>query len=317
MAMALRLVTSIYSWLLLLWFKVLCTVIRVVDPILWLYNRKLRRPVRISVCLSLSIVTSNSPAFSLFKPSESDAWDDSEIIRRTESSPYLPGSNDSLVQISSDTVVKFGGTFASSESLAMNYDHSAGDILIVMSFIPNARELRVCWSTLSLWKQLGIILAMRYYIRQLRRVRHPSSGTPGPPGTRPKVCYGLQFGYDPQGPFKTTDALAGYLHRLHDIAEYRHNNKFIPLNESLFSRLVFTHNDLNMRNILLDSEGRLWLIDWGFTGFFPPCFEYLAMLYTAQNETAPKGWQAAIKFMAEPSFEMERWMSAIGCDYIY
>jgi hypothetical protein len=276
-------------------------------------------------------------ALSLWKPSESDAWDDSEIIRRTESSPYLPGSNDSLVQISSKTVVKFGNTFDSSESLAMdlvrahtnipiphvrrviNYEHSTGDILIVMDFISNARELKICWSTLSLWKKLGIILAMRYYIRQLRRVRHPSSGTPGPPGMRPSICYGLQFGYDPQGPFRTTDALAGYFRRLHDIAEYRHNNTFIPLpplNESLFSRLVFTHNDLNMRNILLDSEGQLWVIDWGFAGFFPPCFEYLAMRYTAQNERAPKGWYAAIKFMAEPSFEMESWMSAMGCDYI-
>jgi hypothetical protein len=32
-----------------------------------------------------------------------------------------------------------------------------------------------------------------------------------------------------------------------------------PLDESLFTPLVFTHNDLNMRNILLDDDKRLWI----------------------------------------------------------
>jgi thiamine kinase-like enzyme len=203
----------------------------------------------------------------------------------------------------------------------IEYLHSEGDILIVMDFIPDAKQLHVCWSGLSFWKKLEIILTMRYYIRQLRRARHPCSATPGPPGTQPSVCYGLQFGYDPKGPFATTTALAGYFHRLHHFAERRDLKKgytpLPPLNESLFSHLVFTHNDLNMRNILLDGEGRLWIIDWGFAGFFPPCFEYLAMRYAAQKDKEPKGWQGAIKFMAEPSFEMERWMAKMGHDYAH
>jgi beta-xylosidase len=70
-----------------------------------------------------------------------------------------------------------------------------------------------------------------------------------------------------------------------------------------------------MRNILLDDEGRLWLVDWGWSGFFPTGFEYLAMRFAAQKDRELKGWQTSIKFMAEPSFEMERWLVGVGYDY--
>ena len=39
---------------------------------------------------------------------ESDTWTDEEIIRAAESAPYLEGSDDKLVQISEDTVMKLG-----------------------------------------------------------------------------------------------------------------------------------------------------------------------------------------------------------------
>jgi hypothetical protein len=272
------------------------------------------------------------------KFSESDTWDDNEIIRVVESSPYLPGSDESLVQISNDTVVKFGHTFTSScsEALAMDlvrtqtsilvprpkrvihHMHDEGNGLIVMEFIRNGRQLHVCWPTLSLWAKLKIILTMRRYLRQLPRIQDPRSTTPGPLASQPSVCNGLQFGYDPQGPFSTMTALAEYFHKLHHFSQYRSGQGYTPLpplNENFFTRLVFTHNDLNMRNILLDDCGRLWIIDWGFAGFFPPCFEYLGMRYAAQKDKEPKGWQTAIKFMAEPYFEMEEWMTRIGMDY--
>ena len=33
--------------------------------------------------------------------------------------------------------------------------------------------------------------------------------------------------------------------------------------------LVFTHHGLAPRNIIVDSRGRLWLLDWGFAGWYP------------------------------------------------
>ena len=88
-----------------------------------------------------------------------------------------------------------------------------------------------------------------------------------------------------------------------------------PLDESLFTPLVFTHNDLNMRNILLDDDKRLWIVDWGFSGFFPTWFEYLGMRFAAQKDHECSSWLDAIKFMAEPHPEIESWMVKIGYDY--
>ncbi|THH17241.1 hypothetical protein EW146_g3538 [Bondarzewia mesenterica] len=272
----------------------------------------------------------------------SDTWNDSdEVIRLVESSPILHGSDDSLVQISDDTVVKFGHTFSStsSEALAMNlvraqtsipvprvrqvvrHMHPEGEGLIVMDLIRNGRQLHACWPSLSLWAKFKVVLTMRYYLRQLRQVQDEHSATPGPIGPEPSLCNGLQFGYDSQGPFPTTTALAEHFHKVLRFAQARGSQGYAaspgcdPLDESIFSPLVFTHNDLNMRNILLDDDGRLWIVDWGFSGFFPTWFEYLGMLFAAQKDRERRGWQMMVKFMTEPAFEVERWMAKIGYDY--
>ena len=33
--------------------------------------------------------------------------------------------------------------------------------------------------------------------------------------------------------------------------------------------LVFTHQDLAARNLILDDNGRLWVIDWELAGWYP------------------------------------------------
>jgi hypothetical protein len=42
--------------------------------------------------------------------------------------------------------------------------------------------------------------------------------------------------------------------------------------------LVFTHGDLSMRNIIFGRDGRIWLVDWDWSGFYPPWFEYVSMV---------------------------------------
>ena len=268
----------------------------------------------------------------MVRKSSVDALDDDEIIRLAESAPYLSETEDSLVRISDDTVVKLYHNYSSSCSEALAIDlvrtstsiavpcirrvihhlHDEGDGLIVMDLVQNARQLHVCWGSLSLWAKFKVILTMRYYLQQLRHIR---SITPGPLGPQPAMCHGLQFGFDPKGPFPTTKALAEHFHKELSFAEGRGYDPPQPLDESVFTDLVLTHNDLNMRNILLDHDGQLWIVDWGWAGFYPTWFEYLGMRLAAQKDNEPVEWQTAIKFMAEPSFEMERWMASIGYSF--
>jgi hypothetical protein len=199
--------------------------------------------------------------------------------------------------------------------------HDEGDGLIVMDLVKNAKQLHICWPSLSFWAKLKVVLVMRGYLQQLRRIQDAHSAIPGPLGPCPLPCSGLQFGYDKRGPFSTPLALAEHFNKELRFAEDRASRGYAPspgcrpLDESLFAPLVFTHNDLNMRNILLDNDGQLWIVDWGFSGFFPAWFEYLGMRFAAQKDHECSSWLNAIKFMAQPAFEMERWMARIGYDY--
>ncbi|KIK10266.1 hypothetical protein K443DRAFT_670892 [Laccaria amethystina LaAM-08-1] len=270
--------------------------------------------------------------------SESDTWTDEKIIRAVESAPYLGGSDDKLVQISEDTVVKLGRDWDSttSEALAMelvrkqtriavprkrraiHHHHPEGNGLIVMDLIRNSQQLRVAWPSLSFFGKLKVVLTMRLYLRQLRRIQYSSSNTPGPPGPRPLPCNGLQFGYDAKGPFPTTSALETYFRNEHSLAEDRASRGWAPspncepLDTSAFASLVFTHNDLNMRNLLLDDQHVLWVVDWGFSGFYPPWLEYLGMIYASQKDQDLESWKKWIGHMAEPAFKVEEWMKRIG-----
>ena len=50
--------------------------------------------------------------------------------------------------------------------------------------------------------------------------------------------------------------------------------------------LVFTHHDLAPRNLMVDTKGLLWLVDWDFAGWYPPYFEAAAM----HTFTPPDTW---------------------------
>ena len=60
-------------------------------------------------------------------------------------------------------------------------------------------------------------------------------------------------------------------------------NRYIPPTSN---RLVFTHHDLAPRNIILDTSGKLWLLDWDYAGWYPIYFEYASM----QNFLIPESW---------------------------
>ena len=205
------------------------------------------------------------------------------------------------------------------KSRAIRHHHPEGNGLIVMDLVPNSQQLRVAWPSLSFLGKLKVILTMRLYLCQLRRIQYSSSNsTPGPPGPTPLPCNGLQFGYDAKGPFPTISSLETYFRTEHSLAEDRASRGWAPfpncepLDTSAFASLVFTHNDLNMRNLLLDDQHVLWVVDWEFSGFYPPWFEYLGMRYAAQKDKDSESWQKWIGHMAEPAFKVEEWMNRIG-----
>jgi thiamine kinase-like enzyme len=45
-----------------------------------------------------------------------------------------------------------------------------------------------------------------------------------------------------------------------------------------FSKFVITHQDISPRNLILDQDKQVWLIDWAYSGAYPPVFESAALL---------------------------------------
>lgn len=41
--------------------------------------------------------------------------------------------------------------------------------------------------------------------------------------------------------------------------------------------LAFTHQDLTLRNLMVDKKGQLWVVDWQSSGWYPAFFEYVGM----------------------------------------
>jgi thiamine kinase-like enzyme len=65
-----------------------------------------------------------------------------------------------------------------------------------------------------------------------------------------------------------------------------------------FKSLVFTHQDITPRNLMLDKAGQLWLIDWADAGADPPGFERAAL--EQQSEFLNFGAEVCRKIASYP-----------------
>ncbi|KAH7906680.1 kinase-like protein [Hygrophoropsis aurantiaca] len=70
---------------------------------------------------------------------------------------------------------------------------------------------------------------------------------------------------------------------------------------------VFVHQDLAPRNMIIDSRNQLWLIDWGFAGFYPPYMEYTAIEASKMPWLNASTWHAQ---WARWRWAVLRWIAA-------
>ncbi|KAI0922875.1 hypothetical protein AcV5_009743 [Taiwanofungus camphoratus] len=117
------------------------------------------------------------------------------------------------------------------------------------------------------------------------------------------------------GPFSTKTGLANWLNgRLRTsqhVMEY--GIDCLPFDAS--EPLVLVDGDISMRNIVLDDEEKVWLIDWGCSGVYLPWFECCSM-HVVYNE--PWMWTWTRRFAAgwydtqEQTFHKTHWAMSLG-----
>jgi thiamine kinase-like enzyme len=76
--------------------------------------------------------------------------------------------------------------------------------------------------------------------------------------------------------------------------------------------LVLTHQDPNLGNVIVGEDGRLWVVDWLWAGYYLPWFEYVAMQRQNEDETISgtndEFWKALVPFICGPYFRQEIWV---------
>ena len=282
----------------------------------------------------------------LFKSSSDiDNLTDDEIIQLRLKTRPLPESVSfldwgSVFRITEGTVVKSAQGIEkdieeASEALALDLVFSQttipvprvrrvvqwkNSLMIAMDYIPG-RQLSQVWPSLSFLSKLGIAITLRRYVRQLRRIRHPRSIVPGPLATHePRNCESPIFGsiQSARGPFASYQELSEFfndrLRRTLRAYPYHRADNLGNFDDS--APLVFTHQDLNMRNLIVGDDGQLWVIDWAWSGFYPRWFEFIAMRRQAGNEEIVTNkkeplWDALIPFICDPYYKQARWVAVV------
>ncbi|KAL6305721.1 kinase-like domain-containing protein, partial [Sparassis latifolia] len=133
---------------------------------------------------------------------------------------------------------------------------------IIMQFI-HGPTVQNCWHMLDASQRHSVASQLVRYIDDLHcsSVSAPSN-KPGPlDGGK---CEGPWFTFYGAGPFASYEELVTWLNRKEVLSQTKSTNSF-----TTDRPLVFTHQDLSPRNLILDDNDKLWVIDWELAGWYP------------------------------------------------
>ncbi|KAI5994785.1 kinase-like domain-containing protein [Pisolithus albus] len=192
------------------------------------------------------------------------------------------------------------------------------DFLIVMDYI-KGQTLAEVWPTFSEWRKFSIAFTLRCYVRQLRRLKASPTTPPGPLSEQgPQICESPVFGQvqSCRGPFASYSEFSTWFNERCKMGlDARRLPEDHPSRKKKFDDsepMVLTHQDINLRNIILGDDGRLWLVDWEWSGYYPPWFEFVTTQRQAEDPiisgTDDELWKSLIPFICGPYFAQIKWL---------
>lgn len=149
--------------------------------------------------------------------------------------------------------------------------------LMVMDFV-SGRSVQDCWEDLSLIERKDVVSQVASIIHNLHSMPLPKGQeeVPGPIGCQICLARGYFFPDAGAGPFSSVELLEAWYNRRLHITQHFHQAPpdALPFR---FSKLTLTHYDIAPRNLILDFDNKVWLIDWGDSGLYPEGFEFAAL----------------------------------------
>ncbi|KAL8296018.1 hypothetical protein RB600_001485 [Gaeumannomyces tritici] len=232
-------------------------------------------------------------------PTDAEIRGSKEVLRH--------GSGRRVVRVGQHYVVKYGANVSLTEGQNMHFVRETCGIptpqvfafytrtlpsgtscgYIVMEYI-HGEALVSRWDNISDEAKSNTCRQLRAMLDKIRNI--PSQGYFGCIGRRPMedgiFWTSPEFGAPKgliDGPFDTEDQLVGAL-----VDKYRLMGGS-PNKAGFYSRVlpqvllghapVFTHGDLQPKNILIGSDGQLVLIDWESAGWYPSYWEYAVAMF--------------------------------------
>ncbi|KAH6715837.1 kinase-like domain-containing protein [Leptodontidium sp. MPI-SDFR-AT-0119] len=154
---------------------------------------------------------------------------------------------------------------------------------IVMDYVPGP-TVKECWGSLDVSQRESVArqVAASIDIMQSTTLKLP----PGPIGwTGGQKFEGPWFTDYGAGPFATLQDLEDWCnHKIDVCVKFKQLPRWSP--RFRFRRLVLTHQDIAPRNLILDAQGKVWIIDWGLAGVYPPGFEQAILQQSWDEEFA-------------------------------
>ena len=203
---------------------------------------------------------------------------------------YHEGGN-KIVRISQNLVIKGGFSVLPSEAANMRFATQTlnlpvpkvrrvfnikasediwGTTCYIMMDYVKGTSVDKCWSELPKGLKSKIISQLASMINQMQST--VVAGPPGPVGCTKSRLMGLWFSDYGAGPFETLGEMEDWFNYALEISQ-KFNQALPGTPRFILKKLVFSHMDVAPRNLLIDENSNVWVIDWACAGAYPPGFE--------------------------------------------
>lgn len=152
---------------------------------------------------------------------------------------------------------------------------------IVMDYLPGS-TVEECWDALDQDKRESVARQVAGMIETMQS-KSLNERPPGPIGNGTAKFEGPWFTDYGAGPFATLQELEDWCNHKIDVC-IRFQQLPLDTPRFQFHDMVLTHQDIAPRNLILDSEGKVWLVDWSWAGVYPLGFEQAVLREQARND---------------------------------
>ncbi|KAK9414306.1 putative Aminoglycoside phosphotransferase domain-containing protein [Seiridium unicorne] len=146
------------------------------------------------------------------------------------------------------------------------------------------------WAHISWYRSACLAFQLRYVVKLMQSQSSPTAGSLGTGICRSFWLERDIFGIPPHSSPCLVASIVNFWYNLVSLRVEKAKSTaehFATCREPIQEQpFVLTHHDLAPRNIMVDDQNKLWLVDWDKAGWYPSYFEYAGM----HNFWIPKNW---------------------------